>query len=471
MINFHLPTAFLIIGLLYVLLPVIAWIVLTEQRSQPVAMWCLGGLLMGMAAILTAMQGTLKEKILFSVATFLFHSSNLLRIQSLRIELGIAWKTRWLVLALIIIMVIFHILHFVLALPTLRGQFTFLVGAALIFHMAMLARQIGLDQQSPSAKWIGRVYVLVAFAMLYRVWSLIDFNGNVGVINEGISSQLLASVMLLAVVVGHVGYVGLHLDRLMGRELKAAADRARDEESRRLGEQIAQLDRQRSLGEMSASLGHELNQPLTAVLTNAQVARRGLQAGRYSEEQHTEFLDKIILNTQRANQIIERIRGFIRPSTVLREPIDLHQIVREVSELVADKVRSEQIRIILPETFRPLRVSGDPIQLSQIVLNVLRNAIEAVKQVAHREIRFSLTQIDQWAVLRLEDSGPGLTPELLAQVGTPFFSTKPSGLGMGVSISRAIATQHGGTLNIVNATTRGTVVELRLPILPDGGMR
>ncbi len=108
-------------------------------------------------------------------------------------------------------------------------------------------------------------------------------------------------------MIGHFGYVGLVMDRSRRRELKAAAALARDEERRRLGEQIAQLDRQRSLGELSASLGHELNEPLTAILTNAQAAKRGLEYGRFDALQLTEFFDKIVNNTQRASQTIERI--------------------------------------------------------------------------------------------------------------------------------------------------------------------
>jgi C4-dicarboxylate-specific signal transduction histidine kinase len=288
------------------------------------------------------------------------------------------------------------------------------------------------------------------------------------VLIEGISTKLIAITVLLSSVVGHFGYVGLKLDRSMRRELKAAADKARDEENRRLGEQIAQLDRQRSLGEMSASLGHELNQPLTAILTNAQVAKRGLQAGRFQVEQFTEFLDKIIQNTQRASQIIERIRGFIRPTATRSEPVDLTLIVREVAELIAAEARSHKVALVFADQASPLLVAGDPIQISQIVLNVLRNAIEALQQVAHREIHIVCLRADGQVVLRIRDSGPGLAPEVLAQVGSPFFTTKSSGLGMGISISRSIAVQHGGTLSITNAEGGGAVVELKLPALPEG---
>jgi len=278
---------------------------------------------------------------------------------------------------------------------------------------------------------------------------------------------LLTLTLLLSAIVGHFGYVGLALDRAMRRELASADERARDEESRRLGSQIAQLDRQRSLGELSASLGHELNQPLTAILTNAQVAKRGLQAGRFDAGQLSDFLDKIIHNTQRASQIIERIRGFIRPSITHREPVNLNLVVAEVAELVADEIYRRQVTLILPTSPAPVLVMGDLIQLSQIILNVVRNSIEALTPMPRREIQITCHFVHGRAILRICDTGPGLTPEVLEQAGKPFFTTKLNGLGMGVSISKSIAAQHGGTLTLANVMNgSGAIAELNLPTLP-----
>lgn len=468
MIDFDVRTALLIVGLLYFLLPIITWVVLAKQRSHAVALWCMGGLLMGVTAFLTGSQREMPTWLYLILSPLAFHGASLIRIQALRLDLGIPWKTRWIVLATLGLVLVVNATQYALDDSVLRGQVTSFAGAALLFYLATLAWRIGRDEQSSNAKWIAWVYFLASLTLLYRVLTLIGHTGDVGVPVEGVSARILSLAMLLAAVVGHLGYIGLHLDRSMRRELKTAADLARDEESRRLGEQIAQLDRSRSLGEMSASLGHELNQPLTAILTNAQVARRGLQTGHFQTVQFTEFLDKIIQNTQRASQIIERIRGFIRPTAARSEPVNLNRIVHEVAELVADEVHSNKVNIIFTDKAHPLQVTGDPIQISQIVLNVLRNAIEALKQVAHREIQISFTRANGRAILRIRDSGPGLAAETLAQVGTPFFTTKPCGLGMGISISRSIAAQHGGTLTIANAEWGGVLAELNLPALPEG---
>jgi C4-dicarboxylate-specific signal transduction histidine kinase len=146
--------------------------------------------------------------------------------------------------------------------------------------------------------------------------------------------------------------------------------------------------------------------------------------------------------------------------------VDLNRTVHEVAELIAAEARSRQVKLVFAEPAAPVLVAGDPIQLSQIVLNVLRNAIEALQQVVHREIHIASTRADGRVILQIRDSGPGLAAEVLAQVGSPFFTTKPSGLGMGISISRSIAQQHGGTLTLANAESGGARVTLDLPALP-----
>lgn len=262
--------------------------------------------------------------------------------------------------------------------------------------------------------------------------------------------------------------MGLALDRYRRREIKAVESRVRDEETLRLGKQIAQLDRQRSLGELSASLGHELNQPLAAIQTNAQVAKRGLLKGSFAPEQLDGILDKIIYNTQRASQIIERIRDFIRPSESRCEPVDLNQVVFEVSGLIADEAKRREVTFVFSLAGQPILVMGDPIQFSQILLNVFRNAIDALMSVEKRQVTVVCSRQADRAVVTVRDSGPGFTPETLKQVGMPFFTTKPNGLGMGLSISRTIAVQHGGMLLFGNVDIEyggGAQVTLNLPIL------
>lgn len=260
--------------------------------------------------------------------------------------------------------------------------------------------------------------------------------------------------------------VGINSNRATRRELRIVEQRARADESRQLGEQIAHLDRQRSMGEMASSLAHELNQPLAAILLNAQIVQRGLQSAGLDALQQAEFNERIIYNTRRAAEVVERVRDFIRPSDMRHAPIQLQDVVQEVASLVADELRRHQIELVYASFAAPLLVRGDAIALSQVVLNVFRNAIDALAHATRRQIEVSCHQADEQAILRIRDTGSGLSPEALAKVGEPFFTTKPAGMGLGLSISRSIAAQHGGSLSLANATVDsggGAVAELRLP--------
>jgi C4-dicarboxylate-specific signal transduction histidine kinase len=247
--------------------------------------------------------------------------------------------------------------------------------------------------------------------------------------------------------------------------LISACIAARNEERLRLAEQIAQMDRRRSLGEIAASLGHEIKQPLAVILTYAQVAKRGIKTGQLDNIQLVDLFEKIINNSQRAGQIIERVRNVIRPGASRREPVELEFSVREVIELVAAEAKSNNVTFSFAPVEFPVWVTGVPIQLSQIILNVIRNSIESLAGVDHRKIHFMLYHEKDRAILKICDSGPGLSPDVVAQAGTPFFTTKPEGLGMGLLISGSIAKQHDGTLRIYNSVDRGAIVELNLPAL------
>jgi len=467
MILLDLPTAYLLLGLLYVLMPSVTWIMLSGQRALPVALWCGGGLLIAAPATLGVFTAKLPQWATVELAPLLFYLSQFMRIQALRLDLNLPPRLRTQGAVLLGLFLVSEFLTHGLQSAVMRAQFNSLAWAVLLFYIAWLATRIARSENSRSARWIAGVYGLLGAAFLFRAYAYLGSQTTSTVLTtEGLSGQLIALAGILSAVIGHIGYVGLALDRATRRAILAASETARAEENLRLGKQIAQLNRQRSLGEMSASLGHELNQPLTAILSNAQVAKRGLALARFDPPQLTDFLDKIIQNTQRASQIIERIRGFIRPAAVRREPVDLLLVIYEVVALVADEARSRKVTLHLPPAHPELQVTGDAILLSQVILNILRNAIQALDQVAQREIRIGIVRDGNRARLHIHDNGPGLAAEVLAQAGTPFFTTKPDGLGMGLTISRSIVEQHGGTLTLTNAVGGGALVTIDLPALP-----
>ena len=267
---------------------------------------------------------------------------------------------------------------------------------------------------------------------------------------------LFLTGLLLTGIVGAFVWIVTSHEILLGDN---SQDKARQ------SQYIAHLDRQRSLGAMAASLGHELNQPLTAIMTNTQVAQRSLAKGEVSVELLRELLDKVVYNTRRTHLIIEKIRGFIQPSQLERVPVDIVALVKDTLEFLTQDLMAYQIKIHFFIDEEKLLVLGDAIQFSQVLLNIYRNALEVLKLVEHRDIFISVVQLDHWVVLNITDSGPGFTAEALKLVATPFYTTKSTGLGLGLSISRDIIEQHNGQLLISNAEQGGACFEIRLPAL------
>ncbi len=236
------------------------------------------------------------------------------------------------------------------------------------------------------------------------------------------------------------------------------------QERSRQSQFIAHLDRQRSLGAMAASLGHELNQPLTAIMTNAQVAQRGLEKGRMSPELLSGLLEKVIFNVRRTNLIIEKIRGFIEPSQMERSSVDIVAVVKESLEFLTQDLMAAHISVQFFVDDEELFVLGDALQLSQVILNIYRNAVEVLQFSEVRNLFVTIKYIESWVVLTIADSGPGFTKDALERVSTPFYTTKANGLGLGLSISKDIIEQHHGRLLISNAEQGGACFEIRLPV-------
>jgi C4-dicarboxylate-specific signal transduction histidine kinase len=189
-----------------------------------------------------------------------------------------------------------------------------------------------------------------------------------------------------------------------------------------------------------------------------------LQADNLSRTELLENMQAIEQNTQRASQIIERIRNFIRPEKSIRQRIDMNVLTREVHELMAAECRSRHVHFSFAHDAQSVWVMGDPIQLSQVLLNVYRNALQAMAQMQMRKIVVRTTAQNNRVEVVVQDTGRGFNTDVMVHVGEAFFTTKAEGLGVGLNISRTIAQQHGGQLLFANAAEGGAQVTLVLPL-------
>jgi C4-dicarboxylate-specific signal transduction histidine kinase len=237
-------------------------------------------------------------------------------------------------------------------------------------------------------------------------------------------------------------------------------------------EELAHVTRVATLGELTASLAHEFNQPLNAVLNNAQAALRFLNREQPDMAEVEAALEDIARDGKRASAVIQRLRSFLKPGLVHPEAVDINGVIHEAVALIQNELLSRRItaRFDLAPDLPPVR--GDRIQLQQVVLNLLLNAMEAMKQPAKTspEIHLKTGQEgpDQITV-SLKDNGKGLSSEELAKIFDPFWTSKAEGLGLGLTISRSIISAHNGKMWARPNADRGVTFLFTLPLYQGDG--
>jgi C4-dicarboxylate-specific signal transduction histidine kinase len=231
--------------------------------------------------------------------------------------------------------------------------------------------------------------------------------------------------------------------------------------------EAAHAARAATLGELAAGLAHELNQPLAAIMTNVQASRRLLTSEQPPMALVGEILDDIASDDVRAVEIIRRMRALLVKGQVDVQPLDLNELVGDVLRLVASDAILRRVRVHRRVEPDLPGITGDRVQLQQVILNLVVNGLEAMSAMpaARRHLTIETDLLDEGLVaLTVRDHGPGIAPELLGKIYEPFFSTKPDGLGMGLSICRSIAEAHGGRLRAANHPSAGAVFEFALPV-------
>jgi signal transduction histidine kinase/ABC-type uncharacterized transport system substrate-binding protein len=236
-------------------------------------------------------------------------------------------------------------------------------------------------------------------------------------------------------------------------------------DSRQRVVELAHVNRFSTAGELSASIAHEINQPLGAILTNTETARLMLDSPSPDLGEMKEILADIWRDNRRASEVVRRLRSFVSKAPFQRQQFDLNDLVVESVEFLSAQARSREITMRIAPTKMPLRINGDPIQLQQVLSNVILNAMDAVLDTlsAQRVVIVTTAQDRRFAEIRVEDTGAGVPPESAAKIFEPFFSTKNHGMGMGLSIARTIVTAHDGQIDFENRN--GAVFRIRLPLI------
>lgn len=251
-------------------------------------------------------------------------------------------------------------------------------------------------------------------------------------------------------------------------------DRKRDEmELQRQRDELAHVTRVATLGEMSASMVHELNQPLAAILNNAQAAEIFLKRDPPGLKEAREALKDIVSDDLRAGEVIKRLRAYVVKGNVKSEPIRVNKLVNDVLSLVRNDANLHKLKITTELSSKLPEVQGDPVQLQQVLINLVLNggqamsAMNAMPSSGQLVISTSLMDKDKIKV-SVTDGGPGIDGELAERIFDAFFTTKREGMGMGLSICRSIVNAHGGRIWMESGAEGGSTFSFSLPIKERG---
>ena len=459
----HIPTVYLFLSFIYLLMPIAIWIALNNQKSKPMIWWCAGGELFAIGLLLVGLRPALPNWISYTLANGLAWFAVCMQATALILALRQRPPFQFMAIVVVVWLVVFEYFRQGLENSHLRFGWALIFYALAFTYIANLSLRISVEHGLRNARTLAVIYGVGALILCIRILRIVFGYTEPDAVAQGVDSFLLVFSGVMVSVLGSFAFVGLFVERAVKREVFATEERVRQEESARLGEQIAQLERQRTLGAMSYSFAHELSQPLTAILMDTHAIKSSLSANQLDINEIKESIEEVERSANRTVQLVERIRNFIRPTQGDYEDVDMKVLVHDVRLLLSHDIRNQTVNFEWDFGEDTCLVRGDKIQLSQIVLNVYRNAIQAMAGADVRKISVSLEREDQRIVLHVHDSGTGLDDIVKDQVGQPFVTTKREGLGVGLSISKTIAEMHGGSLSITNAVDGGALVELNLP--------
>jgi C4-dicarboxylate-specific signal transduction histidine kinase len=231
--------------------------------------------------------------------------------------------------------------------------------------------------------------------------------------------------------------------------------------------QLAHVSRVTALGELAASIAHEVNQPLAAITSSGEACRNWLSRPQPDLPEARQALERIIASADRGSEITARVRALSQKSAPLRRTESLNDIVNETLPLVRHELADHGISAKIELTVFDGQISADRVQLQQVIINLIINACQAMSTVnaAPRTLLLRTSVSDREALLEVADQGPGICATLLEQLFTPFFTTKEHGLGMGLSICRSILDAHQGRIWASSTVGQGSSFMFALPLL------
>ena len=463
------PTLFLLTSLMLVILPIALWVAVgpNPRRRAYVRLWCGGGLVLGLGTCLVGLRNIAPAPVTISLANALVCFGLLIGWQALRgmvNQLQVSWVTLVGLASASFLAIEWARSTGVIPWPLIAYPILLVVAGISVWHSALIAR----TQHSVAAWWLMVSYLLPGVTLAIQLMIFLTIRYLPDAPYPAQLAPVIGVMMVFLAVNSNFAFLGILLEGKARKEAEEIKQAEREKLLRELSARLSRLDRLRSLGALTGALAHELTQPLTAILSNAELAEASLKKGGQNAEeqaeQQAELVQGIVRNARRGKAIVQRIRQRLQPVDPVLGRVDLFWLSSDVIDLMAPLMQAHQVVLVrrMPDT--PLVVSGDSIELSQVLVIVLTNAIEACSASASRRIEIALQADEGRASWSVRDYGPGFSSEALTSAKEALFTTKPGNLGLGLEIATTIVRQHHGTLTLANAPGGGAIVVIDLPL-------
>lgn len=460
-----LPTLTVMTAFACTVLPVLTWITLMSRRDRILDLWCLGGLVVGLGWLLAGLRGHVSDWWSLVAGFALLIGSLALRVHALRLMLG---RKNWS--GLLTGMVLMSCLIFAAMqwegdhhTRGMVARISFAVGS---FGVSWFAWQAARKERSTPMRWIALAFGAMGAGFTdLAVASMLNPTAPRALGWSDYWTFTLTTAMFTNIL-SHLGFATVLLEREKRDQIKNQRQTMADQASRQLGQELAHLKRKRDLSIVGSSLIHDLSQPLAALLVHAEVMRRSLQKQAIATESTWSALEKINSNCERCESILNTTLNGLRDRVEDSQLVLLVDLVKKTWELLEPKAEIHHIAFRL--IAKPdICLEGSATQLMQIMLNLLRNAVDALEGYpGQREITVRIDERDAQVILEVQDTGPGIAPELLGRLFAPYATTKSNGLGLGLAICQVLVQKMGGTLQVETPSIGGSVFSLRLPCAP-----
>lgn len=476
--HFDVPTASVMVGLMYFLLPTSVYLFLKEHHNQAVLLWCVGGVLTGIGFTAVAIRGDstgLNTSITYSLPNALLFLGVLLRIQSLKIDCKQALSYQQIGLFTALFILIYELIWRQFGVDQARNAYLLPIYAMellVISHSAWVFEKI---HQSKVIRVLTYNYFSYACIVVIKVLSVAISDEDILILSSSVINIIMVLIAFSTVVYSNLGYVGVVLEKV-DRKRKESLNENKKlvstlEKKEALISQYARTKAFSDIGGYGSSVIHEISQPLTSAgfalqnLSNLLAKQKNLPA---------EIVDRLNLvkePMQKAAQIVNKLRGLMAKSDFNLSPIKLRDRINETLLILQNKIAQQQVNVVIIAPDTDVLVIADDAQINHVLINILDNAIDAMANntdpSAKREIKITVRAEGHQVLLQVIDSGSGLSPKVAANMFNWLASDKVGGIGIGLALSKMFVESWGGTITARNATTSshqlsGALIELNL---------